>query len=142
MNGKIIADETRAVEQAEHKLAGAHLSMDLDVMDRLLHPEYKIIQPDGTIENKEEVLTSYKSGKRRWDRAESDQLEVHVRGELSYVTGRWRASGINDGDPFDYAARFLSVWIREGGHWQNIAYISTEIPNNLNSQMKRPSTLR
>ncbi len=78
-----IIDERDAIIHAEQKLAQAHLTPDLDMIDSLLHPEYEIIQPDGRIETK--------------------------------------------ADDFDYAARFLSIWIKEGGRWQNVAYHSTDI---------------
>lgn len=120
-------DETQAVARAEGELAKAHLSMDLELIDRLLHQDYKIIQPGGKIEGKSEVLASYRRGRRRWEQAESDQMEVNVYGEIAYVIGRWRARGVNNEEPFDYSARFLSVWIHEDGRWQNIAFQSMEI---------------
>lgn len=127
MDMNTLSDDARAVARAERELADAHLSMDLRVIDRLLHHDYKIIQPGGAVENKNEVLASYRGGKRHWERAEVDQLDVRVRGDTAWVTGRWRASGVNNGESFEYSARFLSIWIYEDGRWQNVAYLATEI---------------
>ena len=124
-------DELAAViAEAERELAAAHLSLDLDTIDRLLHPAYVILQPGGRIETKADVLASYRSGGRRWDAAEVDQLDVHPHGDTAIVTGRWQASGENNGERFDYAARFLSVWVKDGGRWQNVAYIATVLNNS------------
>jgi ketosteroid isomerase-like protein len=122
-----LAAVAAAIAGAERELAAAHLSLELDTIDRLLHPDYVIVQPDGRIESKADVLASYRAGGRRWDTAEADELDVRLFGGTAIVTGRWQASGENQGEPFDYAARFLSVWFREDGRWRNIAYMATEL---------------
>lgn len=82
----------------------------------------------GGTETKDQVLASYRSGERQWDSAEVDQLETRVAGDTGIVVGRWRARGTNRGQRFDYAARFLSVWVRTGDGWRNLAYQSVEVP--------------
>jgi hypothetical protein len=39
----------------------------------------------------------------------------------------WRATGSNGRLRFDYRARFLSVWLKEGDEWRNLAYSSAEL---------------
>lgn len=121
-------DDRHAIAQAERAIAEAHLTLDLDVIDRLIHADYVIVQPGGATETKADVLASYRTGTRHWDKAEVDQLDIRVHGDTAVVVGRWRASGHNGGEAFDYQARFLSAWTRLDGRWQNIAYQSTEIP--------------
>jgi ketosteroid isomerase-like protein len=118
-----------AVIHAEKELAAAHLDLDLGLIDRLLHPDYVIVQPDGHKEIKADVLASYGSGKRHWDKAEADELVINLYGDTAVVFGRWQASGRNDTEAFDYAARFISVWFLHEGRWQNVAYQSVEIKN-------------
>lgn len=122
-----LAAVAAAVAGAERRLAAAHLSLDLATIDGLLHPGYVIVQPGGRIETKADVLASYRAGGRHWDTAEVDQLDVRLHGDTAIVTGRWRASGENEGEPFNYAARFLSVWLKVNGRWRNIAYQATEL---------------
>jgi hypothetical protein len=43
------------------------------------------------------------------------------------VIGRWNARGINNGERFDYAARFLSVYVKRGGEWKMVTEQATEI---------------
>jgi hypothetical protein len=121
-------DDLLAVAQAERALAEAHLSLDLGVFDQLLHKDYIIIRPGGGAENKAETLASFREGARHWDKALVDQLDIRLYDGTAVVTGRWNASGRNGAASFDYQARFLSVWVREDGSWQNVAYQSTEIP--------------
>ncbi|WP_082006453.1 nuclear transport factor 2 family protein [Sphingomonas sp. ERG5] len=120
-------DDIFAVAQAERALAEAHLNLDMDVIDRLIHPDYVIVQPGGAIETKSEVLASYRTGTRRWDEARVDQLDIRLHADTAIVVGRWQASGQNGADPFDYQARFLSIWLRQDGRWQNLAYEATEM---------------
>ncbi len=117
----------REVISAEQRLAAAHLNLDLQTIDQLLHPEYMILQPGGRVEGKQETLASLRGGQRSWEVAQSDQLEVRFAGQTAVVTGRWRGKGLNQGRPFDYAARFLSIWVIEDGRWLNIAYSATPI---------------
>jgi ketosteroid isomerase-like protein len=120
-------DDIEAVKNGERQLAKAHLTLDLEKLDSLFHPDYFILQPDGIIETKAEVLDSYASGARQWDSAQVDEMSVRIHQDTAIVTGHWRATGKNEGTDFDYAARFLSVWIKEAGKWRNIAYQSVEI---------------
>ena len=124
---KVIADDFNAVVQAEHQLAAAHLQLDLKTIEYLLHPDYVIIQPGGSVETKAEVIASYNTGMRHWDTALVDQLDIRLYGDIARVVGRWQASGRHGTERFDYAARFLSIWVKQAGRWQNICYQSTEI---------------
>jgi ketosteroid isomerase-like protein len=115
----------------EQAIAAAHLSLDLEVIEELYHPDFIVVQPDGMIETKAEVLDSYRSGERHWDFAEVDRLHIRITGDTAVVVGRWRGRGANRGERFDYAARFLSVWTRQDGAWRNLAYQAQEIPLEL-----------
>lgn len=118
------------VIQAECELANAHLTLNLDTFDRLLHPDYAIIQPGGKVEGKQDTLDSLRSGNRYWSIARIDELLVKLHGMSAVVTGRWRGKGQNGGVSFDYSARVLSVWVKEDEEWRNVAAQSTEIESN------------
>jgi ketosteroid isomerase-like protein len=120
-------DRAEQLKEMERELAQAHLDLDLEAFDRLLHPEYTIIQPGGRIERKEETIASLRTGNRYWTRARSDELQVSVFGDTAVVIGRWTGKGRNGAEHFDYTARFLSVWVREDGCWRNVAAQSTPI---------------
>ena len=119
--------DSQEIIALEEQLAAAHLTLDLDIIARLLHDDYRILQPDGSTETKQEVLTSYASGERHWRAATVSDLAVSIYGNMARVVGMWSAQGTNRGQKFDYRARFVSIWIDEGQGWQNIAYFSVEI---------------
>lgn len=120
-------DERELIIQGEQQLAAAHLTLDLALFEHLLHPDYLILQPNGRVESRADVLASYRSGEREWFTAEVDQLEVRLVEKTALVNGRWRATGRNKDAHFNYAARFLSVWVKAAGRWQNVAYQGVEI---------------
>jgi len=119
--------DTGAVIQAEQALAAAHLTLDIATIDRLLHPNYVIVQPGGVHETKAQTLASLTAGDRHWELAESDEMAVRLYADTAVVTGRWRGRGRNGVEHFDYRARFLSVWVRAAGEWRNVAYMATEV---------------
>ena len=121
-------ENTRLIKEGEQRLAQAHVQLDLEAIASLLHHDYVIIQPDGRVETREMVLASYRSGDRYWESAAVDQLDVRLYGDAALVIGRWRAKGVNTGQPFNYAARFLSMWIKQDKHWLNVSSQSAEIP--------------
>lgn len=119
--------DAETIAANEHAIAAAHAPLDLSVIERFYHPDFVVLQPDGTIETKTDVVDSYRRGERHWDVAAVDHLEVRVSGNTGVAIGRWRARGRNRGVGFDYAARFLSVWTRTEAGWLNLAYQANEV---------------
>jgi len=116
------------IMKQERALAKAHLDMNLNTINDLLHPDYVILQPDGKVETKQDVLKSYKTGNRRWKKAKVTELKVNqYQDNMVRVIGLWTASGTNNGKHFDYKARFISIWIKDTKYWQNISYQSIEL---------------
>jgi ketosteroid isomerase-like protein len=122
--------ESRAVEQvlqAEREWLLAHLSCDVAALDRLMADEYAQVNDEGKVMRKAEVIASFEFGARHWDEARSDELQARVYGETVVVIGRWQARGVNAGYAFDYAARYVSVWVWRNSRWQMVTDQSTEI---------------
>ena len=79
------------------------------------------------METKAQVLASFRSSERAWSYAAVEGVEVTEAESTAVARGVWRAAGVNRGRAFDYAARFLSVWTRDGEDWRNLAYQATEL---------------
>lgn len=116
--------ELLAVERA---WTAAHLTGDFAAIAHIMADDYIRIQPDGSVAGKAEVLAAYDPNRRHWEHAAADEYDVRIYGETAVVVGRWSARGVNDGQAFDYAARFLSVYVKRDGRWQMVAEQSTEI---------------
>ena len=90
-----------------------------------MDPDYLQIDEDGGTLNKEQVLASFRSGERFWAEARCDEHRVQVYGDAAVVVGRWRARGQNGVHPFDYQARYVSMWIQRDGRWRMVSDQST-----------------
>jgi len=108
----------RQVLAAEQAWARAHLTLDLEAMAGLMADSYRHYAPDGSVVDRHSLLSSYGSGDRRWQVAESSGHEVELYGDCAVVSGTWRGCGVNDGTPFDYTARFIALYVERGDSWQ------------------------
>jgi ketosteroid isomerase-like protein len=113
------------VLQVEQAWVEAHRQLDVATLERLMADDYFVIRSDGSVAGKEEDLASYLAGDRHWEYAEGDQYDVRIYGHTAVLSGRWRARGVNAGQPFDYSAQFLSVYVKRDGRWQMVAAQST-----------------
>lgn len=112
---------------AEQAWLQAHISGDVDALAHLMAEEYLQVAPEGGLRSKTEVLASFERGQRQWDFAESDEYDIRIYGLTAVVFGRWRAAGVNHGRRFDYAARYVSVWVWRDDRWQIASDQSTPL---------------
>ena len=121
----------REVLDAEREWLRAHQQLDLSALDGLMAPDFAQIDAGGRVVGREEVLASFRRGERAWDEAHSDEHSVRLYGEdddVAVVVGRWRARGTNAGRSFDYASRYVAVWVRrDGAGWRMVSDQATPI---------------
>ncbi len=115
------------VIETERRWVQAHRDLDIVALENLLAEEYVQIRPGGSVVGKVAVLESYRSGNRRWDQADSDQYRVTVLGDVANLIGRWVGRGENEGEPFDYTSRFMTIYMKRDGRWQLAADQSTPL---------------
>lgn len=116
--------EILAAEQAWLK---AHLELDIGAIERLMAQDYVQIDSKGEVIRRAKAIASLSSGTRHWDAAHIDQLQVRVYGHTGVVVGRWVAKGQNAGKPFNYSARYASVWVKTEQGWQMVLDQSTPL---------------
>ena len=119
--------EIDAVLAAERAWTNAHLHSDVETIKHLMADDFLKIESDGSVSDREKTLASYTPETRYWEKAEGDEYIVRVYGETAIVVGRWSARGMNKGTRFDYAARFLSVYVKRAGEWKIATDQTTEI---------------
>lgn len=117
-------DRILAVERA---WTDAHLRGDVATIAHLMADDYLKIESDGSVSHRAATLAKHTPETRYWDQAQGDEYIVRLYGDTAVVIGRWTARGVNNGERFDYAARFLSVYVRRNGEWKMVAEQSTEI---------------
>jgi ketosteroid isomerase-like protein len=115
------------VLEAERRWAKAFLELDLVTIAELMDDDYVLIQQDGNLERKLQVLESLGSQQRQWEAASSDRHEVRIYGDVAVVMGHWQSKGSNHEKRFDYEAQYLAVWVRRANGWRITADQSTPI---------------
>lgn len=121
------SDEIAEIIKAERRWVQAHRDLDLETLESMLAEDYLQVRSDGSVIGKQEVLESYRSGKRHWEIAESDEYQINLLGNSAILIGRWQSKGKNDGETFEYTARYMSVYVKRDGKWKIAADQSTTI---------------
>jgi ketosteroid isomerase-like protein len=109
----IIALENSWVAAEQHNDAGA--------LDKLLSSSIVITQPDGSIQTKAETLAFVGDKANHWDAVVSENMKVHMYGNVGVVTGTYHEKGTSAGKPFDNHGFFTDTWIRRDGKWLCVA---------------------
>jgi uncharacterized protein (TIGR02246 family) len=122
-------DNTAQVMAVEREWTEAHLRGDVETLARLMADDYLKIESDGSVSDRAMTLAKYTPETRYWEKVQGDEYDVRVYGDTALVIGRWTARGMNHGTRFDYAARFLSVYVKRAGQWQMVAEQSTAMPH-------------
>ena len=128
---KDMPDPAAQVIEAERQWLSAHLKLDLVLLDRLMADEFLQVNDRGELLSKQQVIASFKSGNRYWQEANSGEYKVQVYNEMAVICGSWQAKSVNTGQSFDYAARYVSVWVYRDKRWQMVSDQSTTITDEM-----------
>ncbi len=96
---------------------------------RLLSENLVFAHSSGRVDGKRTYVEALYSGKYLF--ADRSDAVVYERGDAAWMVGRIRQQVVRGGQQRDIDARFLSVWVVEGGLWRMTAYAATPIPDAL-----------
>jgi len=108
-------------EQQWTKAAKAN---DVNVIAPLLADDFVMMDSDGSMHAKAEVLALAK--KAKWTTFEIGDVKVSVHGDSAVVTGSWTGKGTDgNGKAVDAKERWVDTWIKTAsGKWQGLASAS------------------
>jgi uncharacterized protein (TIGR02246 family) len=126
------ADSGAAVELQVRQLLQeydqAWLQQDAAAFDRLLAEDYTIVEIDGNVLSKADVIANAKSGDLKFESGQSDDIKIRVSGNTAVINGRWTEKSTMKGKPlFDGPMRFTTVAVKKDGRWQFISEQVTPI---------------
>lgn len=117
-----IAEELRAIED---QLIAAWVSGDPAVHGRVLSEDWSVIDAQGRIRNKAEVLEEmFRPGEREIS-GRIDEVNVRPYGDWAVVTGKTHVAGRYEGNEIKVTLRFMDVFRRTEGKWQVVASQAT-----------------
>ena len=120
---------TAALVDIEQQLTKLILAGDRDGYSAFLADDWSVINTDGNILTKEQVLREmFVTGQRQIDAIAVDDVKVRPLGDVAIVTGRTIASGKLRGATVTATLRFTDVFARRDGRWQIVASQGTRVP--------------
>lgn len=117
-----IAEELREIE---NQLVAAWVAGDPSVHQRVLSEDWSVIDAQGRIRNKVEVLEEmFRPGEREIS-GRIDEVNVRPYGDWAVVTGKTHVAGRYEGNELRVTLRFMDVFRRTEGNWQVVASQAT-----------------
>jgi ketosteroid isomerase-like protein len=92
-------------------------------------PEFRIIDGQGEIGNKQEFVEDILDPKLVIDPYTVEEFEVRLYGDVALLSGRTRMTGKHDGKPFESNYRYIDIYARRDGEWRIVSVQITRLPN-------------
>src|SRR5580700_9243414 len=122
------ADEIR-IKQLERAWNQAEAMQEVKEVSSLLADTLVYTDYDGSFMNKSEYLKWVAAPQQKADHLYDEGLSVQVYGAAAVVTGIYRETGTNKGQPYTIRSRFTDTWIKRNDAWLCVASHSTLIPS-------------
>lgn len=124
------SDSTRnEVTAAEKARAAAFVNHDVATLDKLLRDDLTYIHASGRVDDKKSLLAAIRSDELHYISWTPKQVNIRVSGATAVVDGEYAVKVINrkaSPDILDLNIFFLTVYVRSGSGWQQIAWQSTK----------------
>ena len=99
---------------------------DLKMLDEILDENFVLVDQDGALLNKAQVLGYVEKATSLHYLA--SEMTVRLHGNTAIVTGIYRLDGILASMHIQQHGRFVDTWIEREGKWVAIASLSTPLP--------------
>lgn len=122
------ADEREVVMQVTQRACDAFRLGDMAMVERLLAPEFTLVNSDATVQKRAEVIAEVRSGDPKYEIFRNHSMTAHVFGDAAIVQGITSLKGTSGGKPFATDVRFTDTLIRRGGEWRLVVSHVTRLP--------------
>lgn len=118
------------VMQAESERVRAAIARDTAALDRLLSDDLTYAHSSGWVETKAQFIESIRTGALQYISVEHSEQAARIYGETAVLTGRSAMqvkSPRGGGEVQQFEIRFLTVYVKLGGRWRQVAWQSTRL---------------
>ena len=112
-------------EQARY---AAMVDADIPALAAAIADSVVFTHASGRIDTKESLLTRLGSGDLNYRSIDIGEVSVQAFPDSGVITGTTTLDVLAAGRELKVTMRFTSVWVRESGRWQLVAYQSTRLP--------------
>jgi ketosteroid isomerase-like protein len=102
-------DYQKAVEQNDTK-----------TMARILDDKFILVEGDGTVSTKADLLQDAASGKTKYEHQVDSERTIRVWGNTAVVTAKLWAKGLEDGKQVNYYMWFSDTYVRRPTGWSYV----------------------
>ena len=107
-----------ALAEAAEAFEHAQIAGDRAVLERLVAPDYRLINSDGQEESRQQLIDSWTADGFDPEPVEVRDPVAHVWQDGAALGGRVTLRGRDRGNPFSVELRYLDVWRLRDGRWQ------------------------
>jgi ketosteroid isomerase-like protein len=113
------------LQEIEDQLVAAWVAGDPTFHERVLADDWGVIDAQGRMRNKAEVLEEMFRPGERSITGRIDDVNVRPYGDWAIVTGKTHVAGRYEGNDIKITLRFMDVFRRRDGNWQVVASQAT-----------------
>lgn len=118
-------DAASDVRQLERRWLDAYERLDDKAMDTIVADDFTITFPDGTVQNKTQVIDSLKprtTPSPTTSKFQTEEVQARVYGETVILTGVVISEWFRDGKSAGKSAmRYTDTYVKRNGKWQVVA---------------------
>ena len=113
---------TQLVLTLETQRRAAHLSGNADQLASILADDFVDVGANGGRRTKQQNVDETRAHVIQWTTLVATNERVQVfDSTTAVVTGEQEGAGTYNGQPFRRKTRYMRVYLKRGGHWQNVA---------------------
>lgn len=116
------------VLQTQVRRFEAMIENDQAELEQLLANDLVYTHSNARVENKQEFLATLKSQKLVYKSVQPDEVKVRLMGSVGIITGKADVVIEQEGKTNTLHLRFMDVYAKRKGRWQQVAWQSTRMP--------------
>lgn len=118
-------DELQRLESAWNN---AHINGDSATLNRLWADDLEVAVPKMPVMKKTELIKFVDSGRMKFQRYETTDVNARIYGQSAVVTGRLQRKREINGRTVEDDWRFTKVYQRSGDGWRVVSFHASEAP--------------
>ena len=112
--------DQKDVAKLDTEYQAAVKSNDAAAMDQILADDFILVEGDGAVSNKADLLKEAKSRRINYAHQENLEQTVRVYGDTAVVTAKLWGKGTDAGKPFDWTLWYSDTYVRRAGRWRYV----------------------
>ena len=125
----VISGDEKSVIDTEKQRFAAQVGKEYAVLERLLANDLIYNHSNGMSDTKPFFIQSIRDGKTIYHSIDVEEQKARIYGNTAVINGLCMLKATSNGNPLTNRIRYLSVYIRNAGQWQMVAWQSLKLAN-------------